>query len=275
MNPLLYAAESAYSKAVAPLRDLKYHLQTKPFVCRAKRGLLFELYPDEEIDRQIAMHGIYEYRTLRYLRHVIPQGAVMLDVGANIGNHALYLSDRCSQIHCFEPNPRAYNRLEKNIALNRVTNVKVHRFGLGDRDAVERFEDTGWLGMAKFSETGDQELLIRKGDDAVADIPRIDLIKIDVEGMEPSVLKGLSETIARHRPLVSFEYSGHSAGKCDWKTIRDALKGYRISEPKWGTLSNLARGGLPDFDEITTPENRWYVCLIASFVDADRLGSVG
>lgn len=243
---------------VKPLKALRYNTRSKAFLQRGEHGLLFELYPNEEIDRQISLNGIYERRYLRFLESLILDGAVILDVGANIGNHALYLSRKASSVHCFEPNPRAYERLERNVALSQVTNVTVHRYGLGDRDETIRFaEVAGNLGMTRFSEAGNLELQIKRGDDVIS-MPTIDFIKIDAEGMEASVLAGLRDTIAVHRPIVAFEFNGEH-----WDRIIRALPGYQIFEPVFPKgLALLSKGETPELRPVG-PEKRWYEGLIA------------
>ena len=63
----------------------------------------------------------------------------MLDVAANIGNHALYLRNLFDEVHCLEPSPRVADRLDENIGLNGATNVRVHRLGLRSSDALIPF----------------------------------------------------------------------------------------------------------------------------------------
>lgn len=252
MFDALYVAERVLARLLIPLRVARYRRRSGPFVHRAERGLLFELHPGEEIDRHIATYGIYERRILHYLETLVPTGGVVLDIGANIGNHALFLSKKASEVHCFEPNPCAYGRLERNIRLNRASSVRVHRFGLGDRDMSACFSETsGNLGASHFGKDGNLELLIRKGDDAIS-LPRIDLIKIDVEGMEASVFKGLRGTIRKHRPAIAFECHDTES----WDAIRDSLPGYRIVEPVFTRLSPA-----PKLVPVETPT--WHECLIA------------
>jgi hypothetical protein len=97
------------------------------------------LYPAQYIDERIYVDGIYEQRFLDFLRRRIKSGGVMLDVGANIGNHALYLRDLFNEVHCFEPSPRVTDRLDENIGLNGATNVRLHRLALGASDVMTPF----------------------------------------------------------------------------------------------------------------------------------------
>lgn len=259
LQTLLYMIDRALAAAARPLRKAYYRRQSYPFIHSAERNLRFELYPGEEIDRHIVVNGIYERRYLRFLESIIPDGAVILDIGANIGNHALYLSRKAAAVHCFEPNPRAWARLERNIALNNASNVLVHHYGLNDRNCFQRFtEVAGNLGMTRPSDNGELELELRKGDESVS-LPRIDFIKIDVEGAEGKVLAGLKHTIAKHRPIIAFEYNGGA-----WEIIGQSLAGYSIVEPRYPRgVRAIARRGQPELVPTNTPEPRWYESLIA------------
>ena len=269
---LIYAGKRGWAQILAPIRSARYERQRGPFIHRGERGLLFELHPGDEIERDIAVHGIYERRLLHYLETLVPVGGTVIDIGANIGNHALYLSGKAGIVHCFEPNPLAYRRLERNIALNNAANVIVHRVGMGNRDASLPFNSHDSLGRSSFVGGMGASLPIRKADDAIAELrlPSIDLLKIDVEGMEPSVFAGLSSTLAKYRPAVAFEFSGHLAKTGDWQTIRDALVGYRIYRPIFTpdgsaltkTLWNIRHAGMPELAPMETPERMWYECLI-------------
>ena len=275
VRSITYATSAILDRLSAPGRAARFRRHRTPFIHRGKHGLVFELHPGEEIDGHIAIYGIYEHRLLRLLESLIPANAVMLDIGANIGNHALYLARQCSAVHCFEPNPRAYARLERNIALNNAANIQVHRFGLSSRNETAIFYEnaSGNLGASGFrsSEGERRELPIRNADDAVAELSlsRIDLVKIDVEGMEPEVISGLRETIARFRPIIAFEYSGHR--HANWPLIHEALSGYEIFEPLFRRgVAALLNGGMPKLHPVGRPEDRWYESLIAIPLEAPR-----
>ncbi len=146
----------------------------------------------------------------------------MLDIGANMGSHALYYADIFDLVHAFEPNPPTYGQLEKNAALNPELSIHVHPFGLsknnGELDFVSEFGAEGNLGSSAFVPENDKnelgskqkivQLPVRCGDDVMTEcsVDCVDVIKIDVEGHEIDVLKGLQNTIKRDRPLIIFEY---------------------------------------------------------------------
>ena len=135
------------------------------------------------------------------------QGGAFLDIGANVGNHSLFAAKYLDapRVFAVEPYPPAYQILLCNIALNGLEQ-RIRHFpialsdhsGFGQIQAME-----GNLGRAVMDEGGG-DLPIATGDQLFAD-KQIGFIKIDVEGMEMGVLRGLEKTIRRCRPPAMIE----------------------------------------------------------------------
>ena len=281
---------------LAPRRRRRHLGRTGPYRCRTRDGLLFDLEPGQWVDHQIATYGVAERRFLELMSGLLPRDAVVVDIGANIGNHALFLSRRVAQVHCFEPNPTAWSRLEANIAANRIENIAVHRVGLGQDDESARFRENigGNLGASGFEGAGEAlpgqryrtvELPIRNADRQLAELglDRLDYIKIDVEGLEEQVLGALGQTIARFRPMVSFEFHGHLTGIDAFDRMRELLPGYRLFEleesPDGGSLTSrigwlLRHAARPRLNEVSEAQARTYDNLLAVPEDSDLLGSL-
>lgn len=272
-----------------PFRRRAYARQRVPYVHSTDDGLKFKLHPDQAIDHFIAVDGVFERKYLRFLKTLLHPDAIMVDAGANIGNHAIFLHRHCKAIHCFEPNPLAADRLQENIALNQADNIVVHRVGLGDRDATLPFavNKTGNLGMSGFfdvsSRPGDYDMVdlpIRQADNALDDLAleRLDLLKVDVEGFELALFQGLKRSLGRFRPVVAFEYHGHLMRAGSFDDFRAALPGYVFAEPAFGPANSTKlerlRHHLQHGDEMTVynvsePEPRTYEILLA--IPADHV----
>lgn len=147
---LTFLARRAVNRGlIQPIRKLRWSRKKNPFRFTGLNRSIFHLYPDQFIDKYIYTEGIYERRVLDFLDQMLPTGGVMLDIGANIGNHAIFLRNKFSQIHCFDPNPIAVERLAANIDLNGESDrIVVHPVGLGDEDSdlyfhVERGSNLG------------------------------------------------------------------------------------------------------------------------------------
>ncbi len=190
------------------------------------RGMNYAGHLASYIDWFVYFYGCYEPQVADVLTRLaasLPAGRrTVWDVGANCGHHALLMAKGAEVVHAFEPWGPVRAQLEKNAALNPQARIVVHPFGLADINENRPFHASlgGNHGIGAFEGgyTGADKavadvLPLRRGDDVVAEglAPPPALIKIDVEGYEPLVLKGLAQTLARYRPLVALEYP--EAGK--------------------------------------------------------------
>lgn len=166
--------------------------------------------------------GFYEGDLLEYIRFATASerepGSVAIDVGANIGNHSVYLGSFVSDlVLAVEPNPAVLPVLRGNIARN-AANVVLYECAVGEAEAFGRvvMPDTAVdnMGMARIAVSGPatDAVPLRTVDALLADLRRakpaagrVLLMKIDVEGMELAVLKGSRETLARERPHLFVE----------------------------------------------------------------------
>jgi FkbM family methyltransferase len=174
---------------------------------------------DQHVDRHIYYLGAYSPAELDFLGRAAAilrnqqSTLTFVDIGANVGQHSLFMACRADRIVAFEPNGEVADQLEANLRLNGLNNVEVLRYALG------REEETGELGSGHDGNSGSRSLLwsldktknttvqIRQADRAMTElsVKRVDLIKIDVEGYEKNVLAGLVETLRRDRPVILFE----------------------------------------------------------------------
>lgn len=149
-----------------------------------------------------------------YVRATNARETAYIDVGANTGNHCLFMSTRVKEVHAVEPFPPVLKRLHGNIALNRFTNIKVHEVAFGDKDAVLPFyapdEDNHANGSFNNADRKGKkagEFRVVAGDEFFKTVPMapVSIIKIDIEGYEEPGLKGLRQTMEKHRPLLVVE----------------------------------------------------------------------
>jgi FkbM family methyltransferase len=140
------------------------------------------------------------------------------DVGAHIGNHALYLAAVCGfRVHAWEPHEASRLQLEANLALNPDLDITVHPWAAGDADTTGRFTSGMWL---EFDPTRDGDALkLGRGDvpvhriDDHLDVDDLVVVKVDVEGMEPDALAGMAGHLARCRPVVYSETHTRTSGR--------------------------------------------------------------
>lgn len=186
----------------------------------------------DEIQRYHVAGGFYEAEELALIARYFPIGGRFLDVGANVGNHSLYVAKflRASLVVPFEPNPAASALLVNNLMLNRVDHVcDLQHLGLGLSDGSSLSAGLRVpaknLGGARLIANGEGIPLVR-GDSVLAGMT-FDMIKIDAEGMELSVLAGLDGLIRATKPYIFVEVdSVNQAAFLEWVTDVD----YRILE---------------------------------------------
>lgn len=176
----------------------------------------------------IEMLNFLDYETtdsIMIMRLVSPEDCV-IDIGANAGWYAINIAKTypSSTVLAFEPIPKTYDFLEKNIKLNRVSNVVAHRFGLSDesKDLTFYFYPEGSVNAssANVSERMDAELItchVERLDDFVSTNKlRVDFIKCDVEGAELFAFQGATETLQRDKPIVFTEMLRKWAAKFNY-----------------------------------------------------------
>lgn len=181
--------------------------------------------PRDGIQRYLAAGEFYDAAQLRYHQQLIAKKRVVLDVGSNIGNHALFyaMHTLASKVICFEPNPVAQEQLRANAALNAPNSIDFEhvRFGAGaKRSGMSVGHVAGHnLGGASLVARGEGEgadVEVAPLDELVLDEP-ISFIKIDVEGMEMPVLEGAKQVIAKWRPAIAIEINNkHIPAFWDW-----------------------------------------------------------
>ena len=220
---------------------------------------------NDHIDWYVYFFGGYEKRELGEMvqRAARARAPVFVDVGATHGLYTLPLAPHCAQVHAFEPFEPVRRRLEAHIALNGLTNVQVHPVALGEQPGERPFFPPDDANMAEGSfvqplgPRGDRPPTtapVHNGDAYLAGLGlgRLDLLKIDVEGMEKEVVAGLRGTLERFRPTVLLEFTrDFHTSYTGLGDLRDALPGeYRIlalqpDRTRWKVLVRPGHGWEP------------------------------
>jgi FkbM family methyltransferase len=181
----------------------------------------FEIDDEKDlIQKYIASScDFYERPLLDFVHSLLPRLDVFVDVGANIGNHSIYFGLACgAEIYAFEPNGPNYSRLERNLTLsNLIDRAHPHRlaFGIEPGYVVSSFKEgstnTGGAGVKEANACTPEAVQLVRADDQLAQLinepPSRMVVKIDVEGMEIDVLKGMSCLIDSCRPVMICETS--------------------------------------------------------------------
>jgi FkbM family methyltransferase len=155
---------------------------------------------------------------------------LIVDVGAWCGTWTLSMQQFAKQIHCYEPNKIHYGCLVRNISA--YSHVESFNQALGNKD--------GLVKLTTESATQNTRVLLEKGDTQINKLDslgynKIDLIKIDVEGLEMEVLKGATK-ILNNVEYLMIELNGNSerygSSKKNIKEHLNAL-GFKVLLKKW------------------------------------------
>ncbi|TXC70974.1 FkbM family methyltransferase [Sphingomonas ginsenosidivorax] len=181
-------------------------------------GEFFCVRTDSVIGKSLKKYGEWAQLEIEILSPFVKDDGIILDIGANIGTHAVGFStlNPGAKIIALEPQPLAYALLSANILSSGHSNIFPFNVAAGKRRAFLNFklnyESIGHnVGGVSLVGTEPVEgaaytmpITVVQVDDLSMDRP-VRLMKIDVEGMEPDVLRGALRTIARDRPVIFFE----------------------------------------------------------------------
>jgi FkbM family methyltransferase len=159
----------------------------------------------------------------RFFRSLELDGKTVYDIGGFEGILTMFFAVRAHTLVVYEPNPSSRRRLEKNLRLNNLTNVTIRPVGAGaENKTVELVYDPLMSGGASATDGIASQIrdtagtyhievieVVRVDDDATHHaLPNPDFVKIDVEGMELEVLRGMRETLRRSHPVIYIEMHG-------------------------------------------------------------------
>lgn len=167
-------------------------------------------YEKDWIQKNIVNYAdFYESRELEYLReNIIPRDSMILDIGANIGNHTVFFGKICKakKIYCFEPVAETFDILSENVRLNNLEDIVVlNNVALGDKTGnakIKHFNPDN-SGSTQVEASDDGNMKLARLDDY--EFQTVDFIKIDVEGYEYNLLLGARETLKKHSPVIFIE----------------------------------------------------------------------
>lgn len=220
-------------------------------------GVRFACDPEDQRIAPIEILNFdrYEESDALMMRQLLDPGQTLLDIGANFGWYSLNLAKWIPDltIHAFEPIPKTFGYLKRNLELNGLKSIEIHHFGFSNQAEQKVFyfypEGSGNASLANLSERPDVEEVvcqIRKLDDVVLEKSlAVDFIKCDVEGAELFVFQGGLETLRTQQPLVLTEMLRKWAAKFDYhpNQLIDFFTdiGYRCFTAENGKLKAFSR----------------------------------
>lgn len=209
-------------RLLLPLRGPSDALAT----VRMRDGSLMIWDLRDESEGRAAFLGRWDDDIRNAVIRMLPEAAVILDVGASVGAWTIPLArqaGRAATVYAFEPVPANRERLQTVITANALTNVTVSSLALGEaaqqvgmwlRSSVSGAES----GTAAVVPTEEGHIVVEmqtldRWTDEIG-LQRVDFIKLDVEGAELQVLAGGTRTVERFRPVILAEFDPY------WMSVR-------------------------------------------------------
>jgi FkbM family methyltransferase len=209
--------------------------------------------------------GVREPGVLKYAQESIRKGSIVVDVGAHVGEWSLLFSQlvgESGRVVAFEPDPVARASLRRNLAMNGITNVTVEakcvsdragkvvlgaeRFGSGLSSIVHQENRGERYGRVEVDSTTLDEYCEEHGLSP-------DWVKIDAEGAEPLIVRGMQGLIGSRRPQVILEFHSDSLSEAErseaWSTVMGRATSVEFLQSRLKNhtyLERLSEGYVPD-----------------------------
>ena len=181
-------------------------LAKRSSIFNEKRGMPIAVFGNDWIGINIALKGLFEEEHLKDLNHLLinldfdVSNSTAIDIGSNIGNHAIEFAKYFKKVICYEPNPRAYDLLATNT--KHLKNVEVFNWGIGSKEEFLQLQENinnigGSSAKYQIDEKNIVNIEIKPLDNDFESLKKVMLLKIDVEGMEIDVLRGAEKIITK------------------------------------------------------------------------------
>jgi FkbM family methyltransferase len=185
-----------------------------PLIVGTDNAFRFIVYPDSDVAAGFLYYRVPGSQDIEFLRAHL-NGGVVVDVGANVGSISLLVADRIDRAILFEPDPVAAARARENARINQLP-FEVHELAVSDVQGTVEFEDAGGGSSCNRTVVGFETKVPKRTVhrvtldhflDEQAITSEISLVKIDVEGHENAVIRGMRRLLhAKQARLVMFEY---------------------------------------------------------------------
>jgi len=182
-------------------------------------GMKYSSSPHDALDYLTQSDSGFDNGLPWFLNSIVSGNEIAIDIGANAGYYTIPLSRHFKEVYAFEPVPRIYKKLCKNIKINEITNVKTFQTAVGAVDEVlpyfiqsvvdgDQNINTGLSSLTKRENFKTKEISINVNRlDSLFPTSKIEFIKVDVEGHEFQVFQGAKQIIMEQKPVIIWEAS--------------------------------------------------------------------
>ena len=218
----LFRCGFLFFREYLPLKLLSYFSNKSEIVKDIQGNKMILSLKDFGISRELALYGFHEKNSTRQIKNILKPGMKIVEVGANIGYYALIeakLIGKSGIVYAFEPSPNNFEFLKRNIALNKYKNVEIYKKAIGPETGTSKFfvanrsnlssliKREDWASL--YNDNNCIDVAVIKLDEFLKD-KKVDLIRMDIEGYELEVLKGLKDTLSSYDAPQYFFIEIHS-----------------------------------------------------------------
>ena len=180
-----------------------------------KNGSFLAPVDDIEVGKKIGKEGGYDLTELNEIEQMLGHSSVVYVIGTHIGLLLVPIAKKVKMVVGYEANPQTYELLQMNIGLNKLENVKLFNYAVGDKDGeVQFYLNLANSGGSKIKPKKDQFIYnfdkpetitvkMKTVDEHVKSetLPQADMIIMDIEGAEYLALKGMQRSLAASNSL--------------------------------------------------------------------------
>lgn len=223
---------------------------------------------DLYVGQSLQLYGEFSPGEMDLYRFLLQPGDIVVEGGANLGALTVPIAQAVGDtgiVFAFEPQRLTYQALNGNLALNSIPNVVTFNVALG---ATEGQIHVPPVNLTSPDNVGGVELDTTKPPNIAVNaldaytIPRLSLLKLDVEGMELDVLQGATDTIQRCRPLIVAEIDREAKKPAVLAFLRErdyllyAHNPPLYREDNWRGVDLNAWPGVVSFNVLAVPAER-------------------
>lgn len=265
-------------------RALKnYHINPNESVITVNGYKMIMKPNDPGISTELSVFKSHEPINTKIISKLLKKGMTCLDIGGNIGYYVLLerkLVGDEGKIIAFEPVPQNYHYLKKNIQLQNFKNILTYNFACGDKDGKATFfinkKSNGGKVIADGVTPPDPSLgtltvlPVKRLDPIVEELKldHVDFVRMDAEGYELHVLKGMKKTLEKFKPIISIELHKRQLGIDGTRKFFELMKNldYEIESYVPRELDIPVIGAMSDVKKTTINE-------LLELIENEKVGS--
>ena len=252
-----------------------YHVNPEESMITVNGCKMIMIPNDPGISTELSIFKSHEPLNTKIISKMLKKGMTCLDIGGNIGYYVLLerqIVGKEGKIIAIEPLPQNFHYLKKNIQLQNFDNISTFNFACGDKDGKAPFFINKKSNGCKVIADGEKppnpslgtltEVTVKKLDTLVEELNlnSVDFVRMDAEGYELHILRGLKKTLDKFKPIISLELHKRQLGiegtKQFFKLMKDLdyeVESYvprELDVPLIGTMNDVKKTSIDQLLEM-------------------------